>query len=108
MVALLDEIALVEEDFGQLAGDLGAHADRRVRFDVADTVDVDRHVALGHLRDDDRDRAAFAAAAARRRRRGAAARRQRQHEAKQAILDDRTIQHEWLQRVDDGMPRTGI
>src|SRR5207248_3447562 len=64
MVAILDEIAFTKERLCELPSHLRPYADRRVRFDVADAVDVDRHVALCDAGDHDRDGAAFAAAAA--------------------------------------------
>ena len=60
-VALLDDVAFVEERLFDLAGDLRSDGNRRVRFDVADRGDVDRHVLLRHLGRDDRLRAAAAA-----------------------------------------------
>src|SRR5207244_2206163 len=65
MIALLDEIAFAEAHVCELARHLRPHADRRVRFDIADAVDFDRDVALCDVGDDQRDRAAFAAAAPR-------------------------------------------
>ncbi len=60
----LHEVAFVKENLLELSGDLRSDRDRRVRFDVADRGDVDRHVFLGHLRGDDRRVSAASAAAA--------------------------------------------
>ena len=64
LVALLDDVAFVEERLLQLAGDLRADRNGGVRLDVADGRDVDRHVLLRDLGRDHRLRAAAAAAAA--------------------------------------------
>jgi len=66
-IAFSHEVALVEMHLGELSGHLRAYADRRVRFHVADAVDVDRDIALRRLPDDDGYGPAFGAAAARRR-----------------------------------------
>ena len=45
-IALLDGVAFVEGDFGQLAAHLGLHRDGGVSLHVADDVDIDRNVFL--------------------------------------------------------------
>ena len=49
-LAGLDEVAFSEENLLQLPGDLGAHGNCGVRFDVADRGQVDRHIAFGDFR----------------------------------------------------------
>ena len=63
VIALLDEVAFVEQHLGDDAGHLRSHADGLERFDVADRGHFDRHVALLNRGGDDRHGAAVTAAA---------------------------------------------
>ena len=62
LLALLDEIAFLEIDLGQLAAHQGFDGDGGVGLDVADDLDFHRHVAGGSLGHGDGDIAAGAAA----------------------------------------------
>src|SRR6266851_2274356 len=62
-VALLDHLALLEGDLGQIAVDLGFDRDRRERGDRPELAQRDRHVAFLHRNHPDRHRTAGARAA---------------------------------------------
>ncbi len=56
-IALVDDLAFLEGDFGQLAGDLGLDRHRRERGDRTEPAEHDRHIALADLGRADRHRA---------------------------------------------------
>src|SRR5262249_3230895 len=62
-LALLHDVAFMKERLLNLTRHLRAHGDRCVCLDVADSLDVDRHILLDHLRCDDGLCAAAATAA---------------------------------------------
>ena len=63
-LALFHEVAFVEVGRLQDAGDLRAHRNCGVRFDVADRGKVDRHITFDDLGRDNRDGAGVTAASA--------------------------------------------